>query len=227
VTINGKATKSLLLIDETLDAATPFEGSVEVRRLFPHSVLLAEPGGTSHADSLSGDRCVDATIARYLEAGKLPGRHRGARWDKTCKPLPRPASEPDDGPARAVAARTGGPITYRDPAGRPVARRRSSVALGQRLVDFLALRADGEPLGIPARHPHLAAQRHHRATGYRTVDDLVFLDVVRKPLMIAIAVGEIRADVGILPGLAAGSSCAHNDRVYSASAGRGESAGAA
>jgi pimeloyl-ACP methyl ester carboxylesterase len=100
MTISGRHVASALLIDETLDAATPFEGSVEVRRLFPHSVLLAEPGGTSHADSLSGDRCVDATIARYLEAGKLPGRHRGARWDKTCKPLPRPV------PGRPVSRMT-------------------------------------------------------------------------------------------------------------------------
>jgi pimeloyl-ACP methyl ester carboxylesterase len=88
--INGRHVASALLIDETLDAATPFEGSVEVRKLFPHSVLLAEPGGTSHADSLSGDLCVDRTIARYLETGKLPRRRPHARWDKTCRPLPRP-----------------------------------------------------------------------------------------------------------------------------------------
>ena len=50
---------SALLIDETLDAATPFPGSLEVRKLFPHASLIAEPGGTSHADSLFGDTCVD------------------------------------------------------------------------------------------------------------------------------------------------------------------------
>jgi pimeloyl-ACP methyl ester carboxylesterase len=99
--IDGRRISSALLIDETRDAATPFEGSEEVRRLFPHSVLLAEPGGTSHADSLSGDRCVDSTIARYLESGKLPRRHVGARWDKTCKPLPRPV--PGRPASRALA----------------------------------------------------------------------------------------------------------------------------
>lgn len=90
VSVNGRGIRSALLIDETLDAATPFEGSLEVRRLFPHSVLLAEPGGTSHADSLFGDLCVDGTIAAYLEHGTLPARHPGARWDKTCRPLPQP-----------------------------------------------------------------------------------------------------------------------------------------
>jgi pimeloyl-ACP methyl ester carboxylesterase len=90
VRVDGRGISSALLIDETLDAATPFAGSLEVRRLFPHSVLLAEPGGTTHADSLSGDLCVDGTIAAYLEHGTLPARHPGAPWDKTCAPLPRP-----------------------------------------------------------------------------------------------------------------------------------------
>jgi pimeloyl-ACP methyl ester carboxylesterase len=88
--ISGKRIRNALLIDETLDAATPFEGSVYVRKLFPHSVLLAEPGGTTHADSLSGDLCVDNTIARYLATGYLPPRKAHAEWDITCKPLPVP-----------------------------------------------------------------------------------------------------------------------------------------
>jgi hypothetical protein len=99
--VNGSRINSALLIDETLDAATPFEGSLEVRKLFPHSVLLAEPGGTSHADSLFGNLCVDRTIARYLVSGKLPARKPHARWDKTCKPLPRPV--PEGSSARAAS----------------------------------------------------------------------------------------------------------------------------
>jgi pimeloyl-ACP methyl ester carboxylesterase len=90
VQVNGTRIKSALLIDETLDAATPFEGSLVVRKLFPHSVLIAEPGGTNHADSLFGDRCVDGTIAAYLETGALPPRKPHAKWDKTCRPLPQP-----------------------------------------------------------------------------------------------------------------------------------------
>jgi pimeloyl-ACP methyl ester carboxylesterase len=90
VKVNGTRIRSALLIDQTLDAATPFQGSLVVRRLFPHSVLIAEPGGTSHADSLAGDKCVDGTIAGYLETGVLPLRKLHARWDKTCAPLPPP-----------------------------------------------------------------------------------------------------------------------------------------
>jgi pimeloyl-ACP methyl ester carboxylesterase len=90
VKISGKKIHNALLIDETLDAATPFEGSLYVRKLFPHSVLLAEPGGTTHADSLDGNLCVDNTIAKYLATGVLPKRKAHAEWDITCKPFPVP-----------------------------------------------------------------------------------------------------------------------------------------
>jgi pimeloyl-ACP methyl ester carboxylesterase len=89
-TVNGSGIKNMLLIDETLDAATPFEGSLDTRQLFPNSVLLAEPGGTNHAFSLSGDLCVDSTVAAYLTNGTLPARDNAAQWDKTCAPLPEP-----------------------------------------------------------------------------------------------------------------------------------------
>jgi pimeloyl-ACP methyl ester carboxylesterase len=90
VKINLKPVSSGLLIDETLDAATPFEGSEYIRSIFPNSRLLAEPGGTTHADSMFGDLCVDNTIANYLATGYLPPRKTGAKWDITCKPLPVP-----------------------------------------------------------------------------------------------------------------------------------------
>lgn len=88
--INGSGVNSALLIDETLDAATPFDGSKDMRQLFPHSVLLAEPGGTSHAGSLFGDLCAAGAIAKYLTNGMLPPPQSGKPWDKTCKPLPMP-----------------------------------------------------------------------------------------------------------------------------------------
>jgi pimeloyl-ACP methyl ester carboxylesterase len=90
VQIDGSGISSALLIDETLDAATPFPGSLEVRKLFPHASLIAEPGGTSHADSLFGNTCVDGTIADYLTSGVLPRRRPFLPWDKTCAPLPEP-----------------------------------------------------------------------------------------------------------------------------------------
>jgi pimeloyl-ACP methyl ester carboxylesterase len=88
--INGKRAKSVLFIDETLDAATPYPGSLRARKLFPHSSLIAEPGGATHADTLSGDACVDDLIARYLRTGKRPARQRWNGPDYLCRPLSDP-----------------------------------------------------------------------------------------------------------------------------------------
>jgi pimeloyl-ACP methyl ester carboxylesterase len=90
VEVDGRHVASVLLIDETLDAATPFEGSLEVRRRYPHASLIAEPGGTTHAGSLGGNACVDDQIAAYLATGKLPKRLPGNRPDTLCDPLPQP-----------------------------------------------------------------------------------------------------------------------------------------
>jgi pimeloyl-ACP methyl ester carboxylesterase len=103
--INGARTRSVLLIDETLDAATPFEGSLEVRRLYPHSSLIAEPGGTTHADSLFGDRCVDDQIATYLKTGKRPSRKHWDGPDALCRPLPVPRASARNPELRRPAVR--------------------------------------------------------------------------------------------------------------------------
>ena len=59
-------------------------------------------------------------------------------------------------PPSAATARRGGP-RHAPPSSPP-----SPPAEGEPLVDLLAVRADREPLRVPAGHPHLAAQRDHR-----------------------------------------------------------------
>jgi hypothetical protein len=78
------------LISEELDAATPYEGSLEVRKLFPKSSLISAPGGTTHAGSLSGVACVDDKVADYLATGNLPKRTAGNHSDAQCQPVPPP-----------------------------------------------------------------------------------------------------------------------------------------
>ena len=91
VTVDGKGVAPILLVDQTLDAATPYHGSIVTRSLFPKSRLIAEPGGTSHAVTMSArNNCVDDKIAAYLRDGTLPARKSGNRADATCKPLPEP-----------------------------------------------------------------------------------------------------------------------------------------
>jgi pimeloyl-ACP methyl ester carboxylesterase len=97
--IDGSQVGNVLLIDQTLDGPTPFEGSLEVRRLYPHSSLIALPGGTEHGSSLSGDACLDDQVAAYLADGTLPARRPGNGPDTTCAPLPLPV--PDAATARA------------------------------------------------------------------------------------------------------------------------------
>jgi pimeloyl-ACP methyl ester carboxylesterase len=110
VRVDGRRVAPILLVDETLDGATPFEGSLEARRLFPNSSLIALPGGTSHAISPSGNECLDTQIAAYLADGTLPARKPGRGPDATCDPLPRPT--PDElGRAAARGATQTAPMT--------------------------------------------------------------------------------------------------------------------
>ena len=105
VQVDGGKVSSALLIDETLDGATPFEGSLEVRDLFPGSSLIAEPGGATHADSLFGDSCVDDKISAYLKDGTLPARQPGELADVNCRPLADPVPSPS-GPAPSGSRNT-------------------------------------------------------------------------------------------------------------------------
>jgi hypothetical protein len=90
VAVDGRRVPPILLLGETLDAATPFRGSLEVRRRFPRAVLIEGVGGTTHAGSLLGNRCVDEAVAAYLADGTLPERVRGNRSDKRCPPMAPP-----------------------------------------------------------------------------------------------------------------------------------------
>ncbi|PRY25767.1 alpha/beta hydrolase [Pseudosporangium ferrugineum] len=101
VTVNGKKAPPILLIGETNDAATPYTGSLEVRKRFPRSVLVEGVGGTTHSGSLNGVACTDDTIAAYLDTGALPERVPGNRSDKQCVPVPAP--DPTAAAARSLS----------------------------------------------------------------------------------------------------------------------------
>ena len=104
VTVSGETAPPILLLSESLDAATPFSGSLEVRKRFPRSALIEGVGGTTHAGSLFGDECVDNAVAGYLASGVLPKRLKGDRSDKRCSPIPQP-NPVKVAPKRAAAER--------------------------------------------------------------------------------------------------------------------------
>lgn len=110
--IDGYKVPSVLMINETLDAATPYPGSLEVRSRYPGARLIAVPGGTTHSNSLNGNACVDDQIADYLLTGKKPARKGGDRADTTCEALPQP--DPSAAQTRKAAPEAGMPADLRD-----------------------------------------------------------------------------------------------------------------
>lgn len=70
--VRGKNLPPFLLLGETLDAATPFTGSLEVRKRFSSASLIATDGGTTHANSLAGNACVDDPSLPTCRTGPRP-----------------------------------------------------------------------------------------------------------------------------------------------------------
>ncbi len=93
VRVDGRQAPPVLLISETFDAATPFAGSLEVRRRFPTAALVEGVGGTTHSGSLFGSPCINAAVAAYLKTGELPRRVKANLADKRCAPVPQPVPQ--------------------------------------------------------------------------------------------------------------------------------------
>ena len=86
----------MLLLSETHDAPTPFEGALEVRARFPRSVLIEGAGGTSHSAALTGgSACTNNAVADYLAKGTTPTRLAGRKADRRCAPTPQPGPTDD------------------------------------------------------------------------------------------------------------------------------------
>lgn len=100
VKVDGGHAPGILLIGETLDAATPYIGSLTRRGEFPNSALVEGVGGPTHSGSPNGIAYVDNTIADYLTTGVLPARVPGDRSDRQCDAVPQPVP---DGLAGAAA----------------------------------------------------------------------------------------------------------------------------
>jgi pimeloyl-ACP methyl ester carboxylesterase len=104
VHVSGKhVTVPILMIDETYDPATPYEGSLYVRKIFPTASLIEGKNGTTHAGTLSGVKCTDRAIDRYLADGTVPTRKPGNHSDKVCPPVPPPAAKPSGSASSVVS----------------------------------------------------------------------------------------------------------------------------
>nr|WP_184945316.1 alpha/beta hydrolase [Planomonospora venezuelensis] len=80
----------VLLLQSRHDAATPYAGALQLRRTFPRSRLVVEPGG-NHGVSLVGNACADRYLTSYLTDGTLPPAASGAAGpDARCAASPEP-----------------------------------------------------------------------------------------------------------------------------------------
>ena len=110
--VDGAEVPPILLISETYDAATPFSGSLEVRRLFPRASLVEGVDGTTHAGSLFGNLCVDNTVADYLATGVLPRRLSEDRSDRRCPAIAKPSPSVASAARRSAGQKAVGSVRF-------------------------------------------------------------------------------------------------------------------
>ncbi len=89
----SKVSIPFLLVQQSLDGATPYEGAQSVKQEFPSSAMVLEVGATTHAAVYSGNKCVDDVVTAYLLNGTLPSRSAGNDADISCDrtPFPEPS----------------------------------------------------------------------------------------------------------------------------------------
>jgi pimeloyl-ACP methyl ester carboxylesterase len=90
--IDGAGLPPILMLQGTLDAATPYAGALVARKLLPSARLVVVSGGGNHGQSLAypPNNCVNNYLDRYLADGSLPGKPGVV--NATCPALPAPRS---------------------------------------------------------------------------------------------------------------------------------------
>jgi len=90
--ISGAGLPPILMLQGTLDGATPYQGALVARRQLPTARLVTVPGGGNHGQSLEQppNTCVDGYLNRYLAAGTLPGGSGPVSATCPAGPLPTP-----------------------------------------------------------------------------------------------------------------------------------------
>ncbi len=88
--INGKGLPGILMLQGTLDAATPYAGAQRAHKALPSARMVVVEGGGNHGQSLASppNACVNGYLNRYLATGALP--QRPGPVNATCAALPPP-----------------------------------------------------------------------------------------------------------------------------------------
>ncbi|TVL87854.1 alpha/beta hydrolase [Streptomyces sp. SAJ15] len=85
----GKNIKPILIVQATRDAATPYEGAVELHKRIKGSRLITEKNAGSHGVTGLVNPCINDRVDAYLLKGKVDAK------DVTCAPhaTPKPATK--------------------------------------------------------------------------------------------------------------------------------------
>jgi pimeloyl-ACP methyl ester carboxylesterase len=88
--IRGRGLPGILMIQGTLDGATPYAGAQRAHRALPTARMVVVEGGGNHGQSLTSppNTCVNGYLNRYLATGALPGGP--GLVNATCPALPPP-----------------------------------------------------------------------------------------------------------------------------------------
>jgi pimeloyl-ACP methyl ester carboxylesterase len=91
--IRSAGLPGILMIQGTLDAATPYQGAQIAHRLLPSARMVVVKGSGNHGQSLSQppNTCVNQYLNAYLTTGALP--ERPGQVNATCRALPAPSAK--------------------------------------------------------------------------------------------------------------------------------------
>ena len=107
---HGELPPTLILAAER-DAATPYEGALEMHRRLAGSVLVTERDAGTHGIAYGPNACVNGFVDAYLLEGRLPDRRAA------CEPHPEP--KPERPGAEQAKKKLGDRAGATKPGGRP------------------------------------------------------------------------------------------------------------
>lgn len=97
----GELPPTLILAAER-DAATPYDGALELHRRLAGSALVTERDAGSHGLAGGPNACVNGHLEAYLLTGRVPGRRASCAPHPEPEPRPRPAQRPAEALRPAV-----------------------------------------------------------------------------------------------------------------------------
>ena len=88
--IKGAGLPGILMLQGSLDAATPYAGAQVAHKLLPSARMVVVEGGGNHGQALESppNLCVNGYVNRYLDTGALPDKP--GLVNATCPALPAP-----------------------------------------------------------------------------------------------------------------------------------------